>query len=73
MIGDVIHQANITVDEQGTEAAAATAVLMEPTSEAMPEEPIEVAFDHPFTFWLRHRLTGTVVFMGRVNDPSATR
>jgi serpin B len=73
MIGDVIHQANITVDEQGTEAAAATAVLMEPTSEAMPEEPIEVTFDRPFTFWLRHRLTGTVVFMGRVNDPSATR
>lgn len=73
-IGNVIHQANITVDEEGTEAAAATAVIM--VGESAPQEPLTpVVFtvDRPFTFWLRDRATGTVVFMGRVNDPSATR
>ncbi|MEQ1701439.1 MAG: serpin family protein [Ilumatobacteraceae bacterium] len=72
-IGDVVHQANITVDEQGTEAAAATAVIVMPTSEQVVEEPIEMLVDRPFTFWLRDRATGTIIFTGRVNDPSATR
>ena len=72
-IGDVIHQANITVDEEGTEAAAATAVVMEATGMPDPQEPIELVVDRPFTFWLRDVTTGTIVFMGRVNDPSATR
>ncbi|MEQ1701440.1 MAG: serpin family protein [Ilumatobacteraceae bacterium] len=74
-IGEVIHQANITVDEKGTEAAAATAVLM-PTAESMapePPEPVVFTVDRPFTFWLRDRATGTIIFSGRVNDPSATR
>ncbi len=72
-IGDVIHQANITVDEEGTEAAAATAVVMIATSAPPEEEPVTLIVDRPFTFWLRARSTGVVVFMGRVNDPSATR
>ncbi len=72
-IGDVIHQANITVDEEGTEAAAATAVVMVATSAPPEEEPITLTIDRPFTFWLRARSTGAVVFMGRINDPSATR
>ena len=74
-LGEVIHQANITVDEVGTEAAAATAVLM-PTVESMapePPEPVVFTIDRPFTFWLRDRATGTIIFAGRVNDPSATR
>lgn len=70
VIGDVIHQANITVDEEGTEAAAATAVVMVATS--LPP-PATLIVDRPFTFWLRARTTGAVIFMGRVNDPSATR
>lgn len=70
VIGDVIHRANITVDEEGTEAAAATAVVMVDVS-APP--PATLVFDRPFTFWLRARTTGTVIFMGRVNDPSTTR
>lgn len=73
-IGDVIHQANITVDEEGTEAAAATAVIM--VGESAPQEPptpVVFVVDQPFTFWLRDRATGTVIFAGRVNDPSATR
>ena len=73
IIGDVIHQANITVDEEGTEAAAATAVVMVATSAEVPQEPVVLTIDRPFTFWLRDRATGTIVFMGRVNDPSATR
>lgn len=72
-IGDVIHQANITVDEEGTEAAAATAVVMVATSAPVEEEPISLTLDRPFTFWLRARTTGAVVFMGRINNPSATR
>lgn len=73
VVGDVIHQANITVDEEGTEAAAATAVVMVATSAPPEEEPITLTIDRPFTFWLIARSSGAVVFMGRVNDPSATR
>ncbi len=73
LISDVIHQANITVDETGTEAAAATAVVMVGTSAPVDEEPVVLTFDRPFTFWLRDSETGAVVFVGRVNDPSQTR
>ncbi len=73
VIGDVIHQANITVDEDGTEAAAATAVVMVATSAPVELDPVTLTIDRPFTFWLRARSTGAVVFMGRINDPSATR
>lgn len=73
VIGGVIHQANITVDEVGTEAAAATAVVMEATAAPEPQEPVTLVVDRPFTFWLRERSTGVIVFMGRVNDPSASR
>ena len=70
-IQKVIHQANITVDEAGTEAAAATVVLMGDTS--ADASPIELRVDHPFLFVLRDVPTGAVVFMGRVADPSETR
>ena len=73
MIGKVIHQANITVDEVGTEAAAATAVVMDVTSAPEPQEPVVLTIDRPFAFWLRERSTGVIVFMGRVTDPSQTR
>jgi len=73
VIGAVIHQANITVDEEGTEAAAATAVVMGETAAPEPKEPMVLTIDRPFTFWLRDRATGTVIFAGRVNDPSTTR
>ena len=69
----VVHQANITVDEEGTEAAAATAVVMEASSAPAPEEPVVVTLDRPFTYWLRDTVNDTIVFMGRVNDPSAKR
>jgi serpin B len=70
-ISDVIHQANIDVDEKGTEAAAATAVVMRAT--AMPAEPVTLTVDRPFLFALRDVPTGAILFLGRVADPSITR
>jgi serpin B len=68
MITDVLHKATITVDEEGTEAAAATAVIIGVTS-AMPDEPISLVIDRPFMFMIRHLRTNTILFMGRVLQP----
>lgn len=68
-IADVVHKAFVSVDEAGTEAAAATAVVMELT--AVPEAPVEVTIDHPFIFLIRDIETGTILFVGRVVNPSA--
>ena len=71
LISDVIHQANIDVDEKGTEAAAATAVVM--LEYAMPAETVTVRLDRPFLFALRDVPTGAILFLGRVGDPSIGR
>jgi serpin B len=68
-IGSVIHQANITVGEEGTEAAAATAVAGEAGSAPPEDEPVELVFDRPFVFALRDTVSGAVLFLGRVADP----
>ena len=68
-ISEVIHKAFVSVDEEGTEAAAATAVMM-PLS-AAPEEPIEFTADRPFVFLIRDNLTGTILFVGRVVNPGS--
>ena len=70
-IGAVIHKAFVDVNEEGTEAAAATAVVMELAS-AMPDPPVEFLADHPFIFLIRENRTGSILFMGRVEDPSAS-
>jgi serpin B len=67
-ISDVIHKAFVSVDEAGTEAAAATAVIMELT--AMPETPLEVTLNRPFIFLIRDIETGAILFVGRVINPS---
>ncbi len=67
-ISEVIHKAFVSVDEEGTEAAAATAVIM--AESAAPAEPVEVTIDHPFIFTILDIETGTVLFVGRVVDPS---
>ena len=67
----VIHEANIEVDEKGTEAAAATAVVMGDVS-GPGDEPVVVHVDRPFLFAIRDLQTGAVVFLGQVLDPSAT-
>jgi serpin B len=68
VISEVLHKATITVDESGTEAAAATAVVMKLTS-AMPEDAIDLVMDRPFMFFIEHQPTGSVLFMGRVVEP----
>lgn len=70
-ISAAIHKAFIELNEQGTEAAAATAIGM--TAMAMRrEEPPPVVFnaDHPFLFYIRDQKTGAILFMGRVLDPT---
>lgn len=64
----VLHQANINVDEKGTEAAAATAVEM--VAAGAPAEPVDLVVDRPFLFALRDLGTGAVLFLGRITDPS---
>ncbi len=66
-ISDVIHQAYVKVDEKGTEAAAATAVVMK-LSAVMPSNVFRA--DHPFIFIIQDKDTGNILFMGRVNDPT---
>ena len=68
-IADVIHKAFVDVDEAGTEAAAATAVIM--MTRAMPrfEEPLQLTLDRPFLFLIRDMPTGTILFSGRLADP----
>jgi len=68
-IGDVVHKAFVSVDEAGTEAAAATAVIM-PTA-MPPGELVEVTVDRPFIFLIRDIETGSILFIGRVVNPSA--
>jgi serpin B len=67
-IADVVHKAFVSVDEAGTEAAAATAVVMEMT--AMPET-VDVTIDRPFIFLIRDIETGAILFVGRILNPGA--
>ncbi|WP_437708380.1 serpin family protein [Sorangium sp. So ce448] len=72
-IQDVIHKAVIDVDEAGTEAAAATAVVLAVSSGASGvfNEPAAIVLDRPFFFFIRDLYTGALLFAGRVNDPTA--
>lgn len=70
-IKEVLHKAFVDVHEKGAEAAAATAVAVAATAMPPPEEPVLFKADHPFLFVIRHRQSGTVLFMGRVVAPPA--
>jgi serpin B len=67
-ISAVIHKAFVDVNEEGTEAAAATAVTMV-RSAIMAGNRVEFRADHPFLFLIRHEPTGSILFMGQVNNP----
>ncbi len=67
-ISDVLHKAFVSVDEKGTEAAAATAVMI--TLSAEIDKPIPVIVDRPFIFLVYDIETGTILFIGRVMDPT---
>jgi serpin B len=70
VISKVLHKTFLDIDEKGTEAAAATAIMMERTAIFIPDEdPVEFRADQPFLIALRHKPTGTVMFMGRVEAP----
>ncbi len=66
-ISDVLHKAFVAVDEAGTEAAAATAVIIAKT--ALPESQVALDINRPFIFVIRDIETGTLLFVGRVVDP----
>jgi serpin B len=70
-ISKVVHQANISVDENGTEATAATAVVIAAAASSAPIHPVTLHVDRPFIFALRDTNTGAILFLGRVVDPSA--
>lgn len=67
-ISDVLHKAYVAVDEEGTEAAAATAVIME-LSAIMDEPAVVMKLDRPFLFVIRENSSGTILFVGRMLDP----
>jgi len=66
-ISDMLHKAYVDVNEEGTEAAAATAIAVGMTS--MPAESYTINFDHPFIFLIRDIQTNTILFIGRMADP----
>ena len=69
-IGAVIHKAFVDVNEEGTEAAAATAIVMAtPGSGRIPVPPKVFRADHPFLFLIRDVKHGTILFLGRVTNP----
>ncbi len=69
-ISDAFHKTFLDLDEKGTEAAAATAVVMiRVTGIARPVDPVEVNVDRPFLFAIQHRASGACLFLGRVVDP----
>lgn len=65
-ISQVIHQSFIEVNEEGTEASAATAVVM--SRKSISRNPLFKA-DHPFTFLIKDNATGLILFIGRVSNP----
>jgi len=67
-ISAAVHKAFVEVNEQGTEAAAATGIAMGLT--ALPMPPMEFRADHPFIFLIREKSSGSILFIGRVTNPT---
>ncbi len=65
-----LHKAFIGVDEAGTEAAAATAIVVGITSAPMPSEPLVLRLDRPFIYAIYDRQTGAIMFLGQVLNPA---
>ncbi len=68
-ISKVVHKAFVDLSEQGTEAAAATGVVLRSMAMRRPEPPIVFRADHPFLFLIRDTTSGAVLFIGRLMDP----
>lgn len=69
-ISAAIHKAYVEVNEEGTEAAAATAVVM--SKRSVPARPPTFRADHPFIFLIREKRTGSILFAGRLSDPTGS-
>jgi serpin B len=70
-ISAVLHKAYVDVNEEGTEAAAATGVVMRTTAiQLPPASPIVFKADHPFAFAIRDNRNGAILFLGRIADPT---
>ena len=70
-ISAVIHKAYVDVNEEGTEAAAATAVTIRLTSMGPDSRPPVFRADHPFLFLIRDNQSGSILFIGRVMNPKS--
>jgi serpin B len=68
-VSDVVHEGFVEVSEEGTEAAAATGVVVATRAAVIPEEPLAVKADRPFAWAVVERGTGAVLFAGTVTDP----
>jgi len=68
-ISEVVHKAFVDVNEKGTEAAAATGVVMARAAVMRRPKPVSFRADHPFVFLIRDRATGAVLFLGRLVEP----
>lgn len=73
VISKVIHEAVVELDEQGTKAAAATAVIMMRATAMVQDKPLRLIADRPFLFIIRDQLTGTILFIGQLADPNAAQ
>ena len=69
LINAVAHKAYVDVDEQGTEAAAATAIGFRPTAAFRASTPVTMTVDRPFVFAIIHTPTGLPLFIGQVRHP----
>lgn len=70
-ISRAIHKAFVDVNEEGTEAAAATAIVMVKAGAAAPEPKVTFRADHPFVWAIKDQSTGALLFVGRVDDPTS--
>ena len=68
-IGDVLHKAFVKINEEGTEAAASTAVIMMKATSFNPEETFTFTADHPYLFIIQDNASGTILFMGSITNP----
>lgn len=69
-IGDVLHKVYLSIDETGSEAAAATAIRMNVTAVREQKSPIVFQADHPFLYIIYEKTTGMILFMGHLEDPT---
>ena len=68
-ISAVVHKAFVDVNEEGTEAAAATGVIVATRAAMVGQEPAVFRADHPFLFLIRDTRSGSILFVGRVDNP----